>query len=735
MPASPYTSGRFGAVAADERAFCILQELILRVAMGAHTDFIFDTASRISVVVRIKRTTESLRFPMSEFRSLLLTDVVDSTKLAESIGDEAMAEVWISHDRVARDLLPKFRGREIDKTDGMLMLFDGAADAVAYALAYHRALAELPVPLKARAGVHVGAVTLRENSAADIALGAKPIEVEGLAKPTAARVMSLARGGQILLTTEAREDLGKTEIKVISHGHWMVKGVADPIELFEVGEAQTRFIPPFDSEKVFRVVQMGEWWLPVRDIPHNLPHQGTSFVGREQELDEVKEFLGKSRLVTLVGMGGLGKTRLCIQAAAELIHQFPDGVWFLDLAPLHDPALVVGEAAQVMGVNEEPGRTRLQAICAHMKARRALIILDNCEHLVQASAEFAAAVLRSAPNVRMLASSREALHVPGEQSYPIRPLPLPAQDAGFNETSASTAVRLFVERARQHKPSFALEEAQAPMVAELVSRLDGIPLAIELAAARIKVLSIAEINGRLKDRFKLLTGGARVLQERQQTLRALVDWSYDLLNAQEQTLLVRLAVFVGGFDLEAAETVCAADPVSAEEVLDLLASLVEKSLVMFDDSAKARATGCWRRFATMRARSWSRAATGPRAPCPLRPLLRAGQAGELRHAGAGTGRVDSKDRSGPRQCTGSDLAGARGRGGSLHRREGRRRDAILLDTAGVCVGRATHHQISADLVHDKGVRLSPTRGHSMSARHWRKVKVITQKRWNCWSAA
>jgi len=524
---------------------------------------------------------------MSEVRALLLTDVVDSTKLAESIGDAAMAEVWSSHDRVARDLLPKFRGREIDKTDGMLMLFDGAADAVAYALAYHRALADLPVPLKARAGIHVGAVTLRENSAADIALGAKPIEVEGLAKPTAARVMSLARGAQVLLTTEAREDLGKTELKVASHGHWMVKGVADPIELFEVGEEHTRFIPPVDSEKVFRVVQTGEWWLPVRDIPHNLPHQGTSFVGREQELDEVKEFLGKSRLVTLVGMGGLGKTRLCIQAAAELIHQFPDGVWFLDLAPLHDPALVVGEAAQVIGVNEEPGRTRLQAICAHLKTRRALIILDNCEHLVQASAEFAAAVLRSAPNVRMLASSREALHVPGEQLYPVRPLPLPGRDVGLEGLMSSTAVRLFVERARQHKPSFEPDRVQAPILAELVARLDGIPLAIELAAARIKVLSLADINVRLKDRFKLLTGGARVLQERQQTLRALVDWSYDLLSPQEQTLLARLAVFVGGFDLEAAEQICGAEPLSTEEVLDLLASLVEKSLVMFDESGES----------------------------------------------------------------------------------------------------------------------------------------------------
>jgi predicted ATPase/class 3 adenylate cyclase len=520
---------------------------------------------------------------MSEIRALLLTDVVDSTKLAESIGDEAMAEVWTSHDRVARDLLPKFRGREIDKTDGMLMLFDGAADAVAYALAYHQALAGLPVPLKARAGVHVGAVTLRENSAADIALGAKPIEVEGLAKPTAARVMSLASGGQILLTTEAREDLGKTDLKVVSHGHWIVKGVEEPIELFEAGETGTRFTPPADSEKVFRVVRQADWWMPVRDIPNNLPFQATSFVGRETELDEVKAYLDKVRLLTLLGMGGLGKTRLCLQAAAELMHKFPDGVWFLDLSPLREDAHVAAEAAQILGVKSEPDRTLVQAICAHLKARRALIVLDNCEHLVKPSAELAQAILRAAANVRILATSREALHVPGEQSYPLHPLPLPPRGAAIDDVAQSTAVRLFVARAQQHKPSFALDAAQAASVAELVARLEGIPLALELAAARVRSLSVADINNRLNDRYKILTGGARVLQERQQTLRALVDWSYDLLTPTEQTLLARLGVFVGGFDLEAAEQVCGVDPLPRDDILDLLGSLVDKSLVLLDE--------------------------------------------------------------------------------------------------------------------------------------------------------
>ena len=537
---------------------------------------------------------------MSDVRALLLTDVVDSTQLSEAIGDHAMAELWTAHDRAARDLLPRHQGREIDKTDGMLLLFDAAADAVRYAMAYHAALAALAVPLKARVGLHVGPVILRENSLDDVARGAKPLEVDGLVKPTAARVMSLAQGGQTLLTAEARDDLGKTACKVESHGHWMLKGVADPIELFEVAEPGATCAVPPDGDKAFRVVRAGEWWLPVKEIPHNLPYQPTSFIGRERELGEVKAFMGSTRALTLLGMGGLGKTRLSLQVAAELIHLFPDGVWFIDLAPLRDGALVVTEAAQVLGVREEHDRPMIQTLCAHLRSKRSLFILDNCEHLIGASAAFAAAILRAAPHVRILASSREALRISGEQSYPVLPLPVPGRHDSLEMLSMSTAVRLFVERAQQHKPAFALTEREAPAVAELVARLEGIPLALELAAARVRSLTLSDINARLKDRYKILTGGGRVLQERQQTLRALVDWSYDLLSEDERTILGRLSVFVGGFDLAAAERVCGVEPLTTDDVLDLLASLVEKSLVMLeerDEGARYRTLETIREYA------------------------------------------------------------------------------------------------------------------------------------------
>lgn len=524
---------------------------------------------------------------MADVRALLLTDVVGSTELTERLGDEAMAALWAAHDRVARDLLPAWGGREIDKTDGMLLMFERAGDAVAYAQAYHQGLTRLQVPLKARAGLHVGLVVLRENAPTDVARGAKPLEVDGIAKPMAARVMSIAGGGQTLLTPEARAALGEhPQQRLESHGHWVLKGVAEPVELFEVGDEHTRFASPADGEKAQQVVRVGQNWLPVRDIPNNLPAQSTSFIGRERERAELRAVLQKSRLVTLLGMGGLGKTRLSLQLATELLGQFADGVWFIDLAPIRDPALVVGELAQVLGVREEPGRSPLQTVCAHLKPLRVLLVVDNCEQVVRACADLASAILKTAPQVRLVASSREALRVPGEQAYPILPLPVPKASDSVEELATMTAVRLFVERAQQHKPSFELNAREAPAVAELVARLEGIPLALELAAARVRSLSVADINLRLNDRYRLLTGGSRVLQQRQQTLRALVDWSYDILEDAEQQLLQRLSVFRGGFDLEAAEQVCGAEPIDSLDVLDLLASLVEKSLVMLDERSE-----------------------------------------------------------------------------------------------------------------------------------------------------
>ena len=516
-------------------------------------------------------------------RALLLTDVVDSTQLSQALGDTAMAKLWAAHDRVARDLLPPHHGLEIDKTDGMLLMFERATDAVAYAAAYHAALATLPHPLQARAGLHLGPVLLRENSKADVARGAKPLEVDGLAKPTAARVMALARGGQTLLSVDAARALARD---VHSHGHWRLKGVAEPLELFEAGAPPFAALP--DGDKGYRVVRIGERWLPVRQVPNNLPQQTTSFHGRERELDEVKAALQSSRLLTLLAMGGLGKTRLSLQVAAELLAEYPDGVWFLDLSPLRDPLHVVEEAARLLQVPEEPGRPLLQTLGSALQDRRLLLIVDNCEHLVEAAAALAHALLRAAPQLRLLCSSRVALRVPGEQTYTVLPLPVPGlqpQQVDPVALARLPAVQLFVERAQGHRSGFVLDAQQAGAVAELVTRLEGIPLALELAAARVRSLSVADINTRLKDRYKLLSGGSRVLQQRQQTLRALVDWSYDLLAPPEQTLLRRLGVFNGGFDLAAAEAVCGAEPIDPLDVLDLLDQLVQHSLVTLDAGA------------------------------------------------------------------------------------------------------------------------------------------------------
>jgi len=322
--------------------------------------------------------------------------------------------------------------------------------------------------------------------------------------------------------------------------------------------------------------------LPPRT--HNLPAQLNTFIGRQRELAELKELLAASRLVTLTSVGGTGKTRLSLQLATEIAADYPDGVWFVELAPLAGAWRVPQAVASVLGVKEEAGRPVLEALVKHVQDRRMLVILDNCEHVVHACAELANQLLKAGPNVKVLASSREHLHVAGEKHYPVPALAVPdAKKASEVEALAKyDAVRLFVERATAVQPAFALTPRNAAAVADICRRLDGIPLAIELAAARVRALSAEKIAERLDLCFRLLTDGDATALPRQQTLRASIDWSHDLLTSAERALFRRLAVFTGGFTLEAAEAICADSADDQSDVLDLLTRLVEKSLVELD---------------------------------------------------------------------------------------------------------------------------------------------------------
>lgn len=519
---------------------------------------------------------------MSEIRALLLTDVVDSTALSAAVGDATAASAWRAHDRAARDLLRRWRGREIDKSDGLLVLFERADDAVACALAYHRAIAGLPTPMKARAGVHVGAVELTANSPADIALGAKPLEVDGIAKPIAARLMALAIGGQTLLSFEAQAALSEHTWRRRSHGHWQLKGIDLPVEVFEVGDDDTVFSVPPDGPKAYRVMRSGEQWLPSTLAPNNLPSELSSFVGRAGELARLRAMLDETRLLTLLGAGGMGKTRLSLKLARQAMPDFPDGVWFVELAPLAEPQLLAQVVISALSITVEPGQSAMQALLAHVAARRMLLVLDNCEHLVHDCAELAGKLLAIAAGLKLITSSREALRIAGEQIFPVLPLTVPDPDHAHTPVSLMQyeAVRLFMDRTGACQPSFELRPDDGATLLNICRRLEGIPLAIELAAARMRAMSLPELERRLDVRFRVLTAGSRNAMPRQQTLRALLDWSHDLLDPLERALLRRLSVFSGGWTEAAASQTCAAAPIAEDEVPDRLLALVDKSLVV-----------------------------------------------------------------------------------------------------------------------------------------------------------
>ena len=508
----------------------------------------------------------------SKLTTLLFTDIEGSTRLWEQEA-ASMSLALAEHDRLSRAAVADHRGAIVKMTgDGMYAAFADPADALAATVALQRSLDALanakPVSLRLRAGLHLGLVERRDDD-----LFGSPVN-------RAARIMKAAHGGQILVS-QAVVDRTRERLP-------------DGASLRDLGAVRLRDLAT--SEHVYQLLHpdLRQDFPALRSLeatPNNLPQQATSFIGRESELAEARRLLDGTRLLTLLGMGGLGKTRLSLQIAADVLDRYPDGVWFVDLAPIRDPSLVPNATGHVLGIREEAGKSLTQSLCEHLREHTLLIVLDNCEHLVDACASLADTLLKAIPGIRILATSREALHIQGEQTYPVLPLRVPDRKAGADALLRSDAVQLFVERGRLQRPDFAVTDDDAAAVAELCARLDGIPLALELAAARLRSLSVAEINARLHDRFRLLTGGSRVALERQQTLRALVSWSYDLLREDEQIVLDRLSVFAGGFDLQAAEAVCGAGPITPEDVLDLVNSLVDKSLIMVEQEGRASRYG------------------------------------------------------------------------------------------------------------------------------------------------
>jgi predicted ATPase/class 3 adenylate cyclase len=505
--------------------------------------------------------------------TFLFTDIEGSTRLWEQYPD-SMRLALARHDEIAASIVTKFRGALVKSRgegDSLFAVFALATDAVeaatALQLAYTREAWPESLPLEIRMALHTGEADERDG------------DYYGPAVNRCARLRAIAHGGQILLssaTQEIAQDTLADGVTLHSCGLHRLKDLGRPESVYQLRHAALPAdFPPLRS-------------LDNADLPNNLPPQLTSFIGREKELAEIRRLFAATRLLTLTGAGGCGKTRLALQVAADLLDDSPGGVWLVELAALTDGAMVVQAAASALSIREVPGQPVLQTVIDYLKTRQMILVLDNCEHLLGACAEIAGAILRHCPGVSLLATSREGLGVAGEQTYrvPSMSLPDPVQPQTPESLCQSESARLFVERAGQGQPDFHVTPQNTAVLASICRRLDGIPLAIELAAARVRALSLEEINSKLDQRFRLLTGGSRTALPRQQTLRSLIDWSYVLLNLQEQMLMQRVSVFSGGWTLEAAEAVCSGDGIEEWEVLDLLSSVVDKSLVIVDFGGK-----------------------------------------------------------------------------------------------------------------------------------------------------
>jgi predicted ATPase/class 3 adenylate cyclase len=501
--------------------------------------------------------------------TLLFTDIEGSTRLWDA-EPEAMARGLRRHDEIVRGTIDH-AGGYVFKTvgDAFCAAFSTAEAALDAVLAAQRMLAaeQWPMtrPIKVRMGLHTGACEERDN------------DYFGPAVNRVARLESVAHGGQVLLSGTTAELLRQSlpdGVSLRDLGMHRLKDLGRPEQVFQV---EATFLPgdfpPLAS-------------LDNPDLPNNLPGQLSAFIGREQELAEIRALTGSARLVTLTGSGGSGKTRLALQAAVELLDVALDGVWFAELAAVTDPDQLPGAVAAAMKLPDHSGSAVLASVIEVLAAQDVVILLDNCEHVIDDAARFCEQVIRYCPGVRFLATSREPLGIEGERVYRVPSMSLPRRDAiTADELADSDSVELFCERARSHEPGFVFDDASAPLVATICRRLDGIPLALELAAARLSSMSLRHLSERLDQRFRLLTGGSRNALPRQQTLQATVDWSFDLLSTAERETMRRLSVFAGGFELEAAEAICAADGIDALDVMDLLGSLVSKSLVLAERTA------------------------------------------------------------------------------------------------------------------------------------------------------
>ncbi|HEY6449869.1 MAG TPA: adenylate/guanylate cyclase domain-containing protein, partial [Candidatus Cybelea sp.] len=504
--------------------------------------------------------------------TFLLSDIEGSAQRWDR-DRAAMQDAVRRHDALMRTAIAAHDGY-VFKTigDAFCAAFARPEGAVAAALDAERALLAEDFSaidgLRIRAAVHTGTADERDG------------DYFGPALNRVARLLAIGHGGQVLVsgvTTDLVQGALPPRCSLRDLGQHRLKDLARPEQVYQLlAPDLAADFPPLRSLDV---------------LPNNLPPQLKSFVGRETEIAEITALIERHRLVTLVGSGGVGKTRTSLQVAANLLDGPSDGVWFIELAPLASGDYIPSTVAQALGLALAPEGDPVENLVRQLKAKHALLVFDNCEHLVEPTARMISAIMHGAPKVKVLASSRQGLGIEGEETYRLPSLEVPpendAEHVSATDAMRSAAVALFVDRALTADKTFALTDENAPIVSDICRRLDGIPLAIELAAARVKMLSPKQLRERLDERFRVLTGGSRDVLPRQQTMRALIDWSHDLLDERERVLFRRLGIFVNGFTLEGAVAVGSGKDLDEHDVFDVLASLVDKSLVLAEPHGDA----------------------------------------------------------------------------------------------------------------------------------------------------